>query len=67
MKYLVLALVLTAVSFGSISHGPQVGIWLPTGDMGDVYNTSFGIGYQLLYHMPVVAIEGSIGYVFMSY
>lgn len=66
MKYLVLVLALAAVSFGYISHGPQVRVWLPTGDMGDAYNTSFGIHYQLLYHMPVVALEGSIGYVFLS-
>jgi hypothetical protein len=71
MKYLVLVLALATVSFGYISHGPQVGIWLPSGDeFGEndnlEYNTCFGIGYQLLYHMPVVAIEGSIGYVFLS-
>lgn len=71
MKYLVLVLALAAVSFGYISHGPQVRLWLPTGDeFGEnnnlEYNTSFGIHYQLLYHMPVVALEGSIGYVFLS-
>lgn len=66
MKYLVLVLALAAVSFGYVSHGPQVGVWIPTGDMADGYGTSFGIGYQLLYHMPVVAIEGSIGYVFLT-
>ncbi|MFO7625979.1 MAG: hypothetical protein R6V62_01815 [Candidatus Fermentibacteraceae bacterium] len=66
MKYLVLVLALATVSFGYISHGPQVGIWLPTGDMADAYGTSFGVLYQLLYHMPVVAIEGSVGYVFLS-
>lgn len=66
MKYLVLVLALATVSFGYISHGPQVGIWLPMGDMADAYGTSFGIQYQLLYHMPVIAIEGSVGYVFLS-
>ncbi len=66
MKYLVLVLALATVSFGYISHGPQVGIWLPTGDMADAYGTSFGVQYQLLYHMPVIAIEGSVGYVFLS-
>lgn len=66
MKYLVLVLALATVSFGYISHGPRVGIWLPTGDMADAYGTSFGIQYQLLYHMPVIAIEGSVGYVFLS-
>jgi len=66
MKYLVLVLALATVSFGYVSHGPQVGVWIPTGDMADGYGTSFGIGYQLLYHMPVVAIEGSIGYVFLT-
>lgn len=66
MKYLVLVLALAAVSSGYISHGPQVRLWLPTGDLGDAYNTSFGIHYQLLYHMAVVAFEGSIGYVFLS-
>jgi hypothetical protein len=66
MKYLVLLLAVTAVSFGYISHGPHVKVWLPTGDMGDAYNTSFGIHYQAMYHMPVVAIEGTIGYVFLS-
>lgn len=66
MKYLVLVLALAAVSSGYISHGPQVRLWLPTGDLGDAYNTSFGIHYQAMYHMPVVAVEGSIGYVFLS-
>lgn len=66
MKYLVLVLALATVSFGYISHGPQVGIWLPTGDMADAYGTSFGIQYQLLFHMPVIAIEGSVGYVFLA-
>lgn len=66
MKYLVLLLAVTAVSFGYISHGPHLKLWLPTGDFGDAYNTSFGIHYQAMYHMPVVALEGSIGYVFLA-
>ncbi len=66
MKYLVLVLALAAVSFGYVSHGPQVRLWLPTGDMADAYNTSFGVHYQVLYHMPMLALDGSIGYVFLS-
>jgi len=66
MKYLVLVLALATVSFGYVSHGPQVGVWIPTGEMADGYGTSFGVLYQLLFHMPVVAIEGSVGYVFLA-
>ncbi|PIE52430.1 hypothetical protein CSA37_06490 [Candidatus Fermentibacteria bacterium] len=64
MKTLVIMAVLAAAAFGGLTEfGPQIGYWFPSGDAGDVYSGSFYFGGQVLSHMAVVAIEGSIGYV----
>lgn len=63
MKTLVIMAVLATVAMaGAMEFGPQIGYWFPTGDAGDVYAGNFYFGGQFLSHMPVIAIEASIGY-----
>ena len=55
---------LTTIAFaGIVEYGPQVGYWVPTGDVGDVYSGNLYIGGQVLFHLPLMAVEGSVGYV----
>ncbi len=64
MKMLFLLTVITAVSFaGIVEYGPQVGYWAPTGEVGDTYSGNLYLGGQILVHLPLIAVEGSIGYV----
>ncbi len=64
MKTLIVMAVLATAAFaGIVEYGPQVGYWVPTGDVGDLYSGNLYIGGQVLFHMPVIAVEGSVGYV----
>lgn len=64
MKLLiVLILVLSVSVFADIfEYGFHGGLYLPTGDIGDVYNASPIFGGHILYHLPMIALEGSISY-----
>ncbi|MFO7949559.1 MAG: hypothetical protein R6U36_04230 [Candidatus Fermentibacteraceae bacterium] len=67
MRYaLVLMAVLALAAFASTEFGFHGGLLLPTGDAGDAYNASPMIGANVLIHMPMYAIEGSISYAFLS-
>lgn len=59
---LTIALISTAAFAGIVSYGPQIGYWAPTGDIGDAYNGNLYLGGQLLVHLPMLAVEGSVGY-----
>lgn len=48
---------LSGFEFGA--HG---GVLLPSGNGGDTFSTSFILGANILAHMPMFAIEGSISY-----
>ncbi len=66
-----LALLFTAVlsilAFAAnVEFGGHAGILIPTGDVADHYNASPMIGVNILSHMPLFAIEGSISYAFLS-
>ena len=64
MKILLLTAVLATVSLaGILEYGPQIGYWVPTGDVGDIYEADFYFGGQVLFHLPLFAVEGSVGYV----
>lgn len=64
MKTLLVMSFLAAVSFaGIVEYGPQVGYWVPTGDVGDIYSGNLYLGGQILVHLPMLAVEGSVGYV----
>ena len=63
MKSLIVLAVLATFAFaGATEFGPQLGYWIPTGDAGDVFAGNFYFGGQFLSHMPMFAIEGSVGY-----
>jgi hypothetical protein len=67
MKALMVVAVLTAVSFaGIVEYGPQVGYWAPTGDAGDAYSGNLYFGGQVIFHLPVIAAEGSVGYLSLN-
>ncbi len=63
---LIIALVATTAFAGIVEYGPQVGYWAPTGDVGDAYNGNLYLGGQVLVHLPLIAVEGSIGYVSLN-
>jgi hypothetical protein len=62
MRTLVVMAVLAAAAFGFGEFGVQLGYWIPTGDAGDAYEGNIYFGAQYLYHMAVVAVEASAGY-----
>jgi len=63
MKSLIVLAVLATFAFaGATEFGPQLGYWIPTGDAGDVFAGNFYFGGQFISHMPMFAIEGSVGY-----
>jgi hypothetical protein len=66
LALLVAVLSTVAVFAGYSEFGIHGGFYLPTGDAGDAYNLSPTIGGQFLMHMPVYAIEASVGYVFLQ-
>lgn len=62
-----LAVLATFSAFAGYSEfGIHGGLFFPTGDAGDAYNTCPEIGGQFLMHMPMYAIEASVGYVFLQ-
>lgn len=61
--FIIMALLATFAFAGLTEFGPQIGYWIPTGDAGDAYTGNFYFGGQFLSHMPLFAIEASIGYV----
>ena len=63
---LIIALVATTAFAGLVEYGPQIGYWAPTGDVGDAYNGNLYLGGQILVHLPLIAVEGSLGYVSLS-
>lgn len=66
LALLVAVLSTVAVFAGYSEFGLHGGFFVPTGDAGDAYNLSPMIGGQFLMHMPVYAIEASVGYVFLQ-
>lgn len=65
MRRLLSLLLIAAVpslTAGIVEYGLHGGLLLPMGDAGDFYGTSYLIGGQILAHMPMFAVEGSIGY-----
>ncbi len=68
MKITLVALlaVSIAVSAGFVEFGAHGGVLLPSGNGGDTFSTSFILGANILAHMPIYAIEGSIGYGFLQ-
>lgn len=58
----VMALIATAAFAGIVEYGPQVGYWAPTGDVGDAYSGNLYLGGQIVVHLPMIAAEGSVGY-----
>ncbi len=68
MKALIVVTVLAAASFaGIVEYGPQVGYWSPTGDAGDVYSGNLYFGGQVVIHLPMIAAEGSVGYLSLKH
>lgn len=64
MKALIIIAVLATVSLaGTVEFGPQIGFWIPTGDVGDIYESDIYFGGQVLFHLPLFTVESSIGYV----
>lgn len=67
MRACFLVLALAAAAFaGGTQYGLHAGFMLPTGDAADAYKPSPMIGGQILFHLPMYAIEGSASYVFLS-
>ncbi|OPL18946.1 MAG: hypothetical protein AVO35_03175 [Candidatus Aegiribacteria sp. MLS_C] len=66
--FLVLLLVVSVPSLtaGMVEYGLHGGLLLPMGDAGDFYGTSFLLGGQILAHMPMFAVEGSVSYGFLQ-
>lgn len=63
MKTISLLLILSVSAFaGFVEFGAHAGGLFPSGDGGDFYSTSPIFGVNILAHMPVYAIEGSISY-----
>ncbi len=64
MKITVVALlaVSMAVSAGIVEFGAHAGILLPNSENSDAFNISPIFGVNVLAHMPVYAVEGSISY-----
>jgi hypothetical protein len=64
------ALLALFLAFPGMAAGTQLGLhaglFLPTGDAGDAFNASPFIGGQVLFHLPLYAVEGSASYVFLS-
>lgn len=64
MKITVVALLTLsmAVSAGIVEFGAHAGILLPNSEINDAFNISPILGINVLAHMPVYAIEGSVSY-----
>ena len=68
MKLLSIVLLAASVSAfsGLVEFGGHAGIFLPAGDDLDAFKTSPIFGVNVLAHMPMFAIEGSISYAPLS-
>jgi hypothetical protein len=63
MKMISLVLILSVSAFaGIVEFGAHAGVLLPSGNGGDFYSISPLLGLNILAHMPIYAIEGSVGY-----
>ena len=64
MKKLMIVLMVVSVSAfaGLVEFGGHAGLFIPTGDNSDLYKTSPIFGVDILAHMQMFAIEGSISY-----
>jgi hypothetical protein len=52
---------------GEMWAGPNLGVYLPTGDAGDFFDTSIGIGGNFLYQYDeLIQFEGLVDYVFLN-
>ena len=58
----VLLAVSVIISAGLIEFGAHGGALFPSGNGGDTFSTSLIFGVNVLAHMPIYAVEGSIGY-----
>ena len=62
-KLMIVLLVLSVSAFaGLVEFGGHAGVFIPVGDDLDGLNTSPIFGANILAHMPMFAIEGSISY-----
>ncbi len=68
--FILFVVLLATVSFaekGDMKVGPHVGLWLPIGDPGDVYNLSPRFGAKFLYGLNEnMDIEGNVAYGLMQ-
>lgn len=64
MKKLMIVLLVVSVSAfaGLVEFGGHAGVFIPVGDNTDFFKTSPIFGVNILAHMPMFAIEGSISY-----
>ncbi|MCK5842698.1 MAG: hypothetical protein KAH31_11045 [Candidatus Sabulitectum sp.] len=63
MKTIMIMAIFATVAFaGIVEYGPQVGYWAPTGDAADAFSGNLYIGGQILFRLPMLAVEGSVGY-----
>ena len=64
MKKLMIVLLVVSVSAfaGLVEFGGHAGVFIPTGDNSDVFKVSPIFGVNILAHMQMFAIEGSISY-----
>ena len=64
MKKLMIVLLVVSVSAfaGLVEFGGHAGLFIPVGDNTDFFKTSPIFGVDILAHMPMFAIEGSISY-----
>ncbi len=60
--FIVLLAASMAVSAGIVEFGAHGGALFPSGNGSDFYSTSLIFGVNILAHMPIYAIEGSVGY-----
>ena len=65
--FALLAILAMPVMAGFTEYGVHAGYMIPSGDETEGYKGSFLIGGQILAHMPMFAIEGSISYVFLGF
>ncbi len=66
-KLMIVLLVLSVSAFaGLVEFGGHAGLFIPTGDNSDFYKVSPIFGANILAHMQMFAIEGSISYIPLS-
>ena len=63
MKMISIVLILSIPAFaGIVEFVAHAGVLLPSGKGGDFFSTSPILGLNILAHMPIYAIEGSVSY-----